>query len=134
MFSGLRPYELAPIDRGCVNTIVFTTSEKLNGDSPEVPVSKTNNILYLTAKTQAWDMDADDSDAVFKVQGTVPNPTEEPERVVFTLSETQSYLDPTVVYYYDIVQTDINGENASRLAIGTFNVTPGPNNAQAGGE
>ena len=130
MAGGLRPYQLNPINRGCVNTVVFKVrDEKGNW------ISKTDKKLYLTAKTQPWDTDADDSDAVFKVIGTIPKPVEEPGRVVFVLSETQCYLDPETQYYCDIVETDSDGtSNANRLMIGTFNVIGGANNAQAGGE
>lgn len=128
--GGLRPYRLAPINRGCVNTIVFLC-QKPDGTW----IDKTNKKLYLTCKTHPWDDDADDSDAVFKVLGTIPNSTKEPGRVVFTLTETQCYLDPNKPYFVDIVETDADGtSNANRLMIGTFNVIPGPNNAQAGGE
>ena len=134
MPAGLRPYQLAPIDRGCVNTVVFDAL-KVDDQCKETWNSKTNKRLFLTAKTQPWDTDADDSDAVFKVEGTIPNPTKEPGRVVFTLSEEDTYQDPTVLYYCDIVQTDSDGEsNAERLMIGMFNILPGPNNAQAGGD
>ena len=130
MFGGLRPYRLNPINRGCVNTVTFLV-QKPDGTW----VDKTNKKLYLTAKTQPWDDDADDSDAVFKVVGTIPNPTKEPGRVVFTLTEEQCYLDPDKLYFVDIVETDTDGtSNANRLMIGNFNVVPGPNNAQAGGE
>jgi hypothetical protein len=130
MAGGLRPYQLNPINRGCVNTVVFNVrNEKCEW------ISKTDKTHYLTAKTQPWDTDADDSDAVFKVIGTIPKPTEEPGRVVFVLSETQSYLDPETQYFCDIVETDSDGtSNANRLMIGTFNVIGGANNAQAGGE
>jgi hypothetical protein len=54
---------------------------------------------------------------------------------VFSISEEQSYLNPEQIYFVDIVETDLDGtSNANRLFIGNFNVTPGPNNAQAGGE
>ena len=130
MFGGLRPYRLSPINRGCVNRVVFLVQ---NPDGTWI--DKTDKKLYLTAKTQPWDTDADDSDAVFKVVGTIPNPTDEPGRVVFTISETQSYLDPEELYFVDIVETDLDGTgNAERLMIGNFSVTPGPNNAQAGGD
>ena len=129
MFGGLRPYRLSPINRGCVNTIVFLV-QKPDGTW----IDKTDKKLYLTAKTQPWDTDADDSDAVFKVVGTIPNPSKEPGRIVFTISEQQSYLDPTQLYFVDIVETDSDGtSNANRLMIGNFNVIGGPNNAQAGG-
>ena len=128
--GGLRPYRLSPINRGCVNRVVFLAT---NEDGSWI--DKTNKKLYLTAKTQPWDDDADDSDAVFKIIGEVPDATNEPGRVVFTIDEEQSYLDPEKVYFVDIVQTDLDGtSNADRLFIGSFNVTPGPNNAQAGGE
>ena len=130
MFGGLRPYQLSPINRGCVNTIVFL-AQKPDGTW----IDKTDKKLYLTAKTQPWDTDADDSDAVFKVLGTIPNATSEPGRVVFTLSEEQCYIDPTKLYFVDIVETDLDGtSNAKRLFIGNFNVIAGPNNEQAGGE
>ena len=128
MAGGLRPYQLAPINRGCVNTVVFLATK---GNSW---IDLSNKKVYLTAKTVPWDDDADDSDAVFKKLGTVPDATAEPGRVVFTLTESDSYLDPTVQYYFDIVQTDNDGDNAERLAIGSFNVIGGANNAQAGGE
>lgn len=129
MFGGLRPYQLAPINRGCVNTVVFLAQ---NEDGSWI--DKTNKKLYLTAKTEPWDMDADDSDAVFKVLGTIPDPTNEPGRVVFTLSEEDTYKDPDVPYFCDIVEVDSDGtSNANRLFIGTFNILGGANNAQAGG-
>lgn len=135
MPSGLRPYRLAPINRGCVNTVVFVAVKKDDCEEPETQIDKTNKKLYLTAKTQPWDDVDDDSDAVFKVLGTIPDPTNEPGRVVFTLSEEQCYLDPDQLYFCDIVETDLDGtSNADRLFIGNFNVVPGPNNAQAGGE
>ena len=130
MPGGLRPYQLEPINRGCVNTVVFCV-QKPDGTW----IDKTDKKLYLTAKTQPWDTDADDSDAVFKVQGTIPNATKEPGRVIFTLSEQQTYLDPSKLYFVDIVETDTDGtSNPNRLMIANFNVVPGPNNAQAGGD
>lgn len=133
--SGLQPYQLSPINRGCVNTVVFVAVAKENCDAPETQIDKTKKRLFLTAKTQPWDDVANDSDAVFKVEGTIPNPTTEPGRVVFTLSEQDTYKDPTVPYFCDIVETDLDGtSNANRLFIGTFNILPGPNNAQAGGQ
>jgi hypothetical protein len=112
---------------------VFDLSSQAGCGAPEVPVDLTSKKLYLTAKTQPWDTDADDSDAVFKILGVIPNPANEPGRVVFTVSESQSYIDPTVPYFYDIVQTDTDGSNPERRAIGQFNVIGGANNAQAGG-
>lgn len=130
MFGGLRPYQLSPINRGCVNTVVF-----LAQNSDGTWIDKTNKKLYLTAKTEPWDTDADDSDAVFKVLGTIPDATNEPGRVVFTLSEEDTYKDPDVPYFCDIVETDADGtSNANRLFIGTFRILPGPNNQQAGGD
>ena len=133
--SGLRPYTLAPINRGCVNTIVFVAVKQDECDGPETQIDKTNKKLFLTAKTHPWDDIANDSDAVFKATGVIPNPDEEPGRVVFTLTEQQTYIDPDQLYFCDIVETDSDGtSNADRIFIGNFNVVPGPNNAQAGGE
>ena len=130
MFSGLRPYVLSPLNRGCVETVTFIA------ETPDgVQIDKTSKKLYLTAKNVPWDNVADDSDAVFKVIGTIPDPTNEPGRVVFSLTEQQTYLDPNTTYYCDIVETDSDGtSNANRLFIGSFNVIGGANNAQAGGE
>lgn len=133
MFGGLRPYRLSPINRGCVNTVVFLAQSKDNEGNIEW-IDKTDKKLYITAKTQPWDAVADDSDAVFKREGTIPDPVKEPGRIVFTLTESDTYKDPTIPYFCDIVETDTDGSNANRLFIGTFNIIPGPNNAQAGGD
>ena len=123
----IRPIRLEPLNRGCVETIVYeAVTQDSNGN--ETPIDLSNKKLYLTAKTSPWDTDADDSDAVFKVLGTNSN-----NKVTFSLTSTQTYIDPTVLYYFDIVQTDSNGSNPTRLAFGTFNVIGGANNAQAGG-
>ena len=127
--GGLRPYRLAPLNRGCVQDVVFLA---MRPDGSWI--DKTNKKFYFTAKTKPWDDDATDSDAVFKVVGTIPDPVKEPGRVVFALSESDTYKDPRVQYFYDIVETDLDGtSNANRLAIGTFNIIGGANNAQAGG-
>ena len=133
--GGLHPYQLSPINRGCVNKVVFVAVKKDSCDVPEKQIDKTNKRLFLTAKTQPWDDVANDSDATFKVEGVIPDPTHEPGRVVFTLSEQNTYKDPTIPYFCDIVETDSDGtSNANRLFIGTFNILPGPNNKEAGGE
>lgn len=123
----LRPYRLDPLNRGCVQSIVVRFTE--NGEW----IDKTSKKLYLTAKTTPWDDDATDSDAVFKKIGEIPN-LAEPGRVVFTLTEQDTYLDPYTKYFCDIVETDSDGtSNANRVFIGEFNVIGGANNAQAGG-
>ena len=131
MFGGMQPIQLDPIFRGCVKTIVF---EQVNKEGSYKDL--TSKRLFLTAKTTPWDMDADDSDAVFKVEGTIPDATKEPGRVVFTLSEDNTYQDPDVMpYYFDIIATDSDGtSNAEMLAYGTFIIIGHPNNAEAGGE
>jgi hypothetical protein len=134
MPAGLRPYNLAPINRGCVNKVVFD-AVRVDDNCKETWIDKTNKRLFLTAKTKPWDNDADDSDAIFKIEGTIPDATNEPGRVVFQLSEKDTYQDPTIPYFCDIVETDSDGaSNAQRLFIGTFNIIPGPNNEQAGGD
>lgn len=135
MFNNeLRPCYLV-LNRGCVNTVVFVRTQQDGCNQPEEPISFVGNKLYLTCKTQPWDTDADDSDATFKVEGTIPNPAEEPGRAVFTISEQDSYkCTPNNQYYFDIVTTDLDGGNADRKAIGQFNIIAGPNNEQAGGE
>lgn len=126
---GLRPYKLVPLNRGCVEKIVVCFRK--NGQW----IDKTEKTLYLTCKTQPWDDVADDSDAIFKKTGTIPDSTNEPGRIVFTLTEEDTYLDPETTYYVDVVETDNDGtSNAQRDFIGYFNVIGGANNAQAGGE
>ena len=135
MFGGLEPQQMSPLNRGCVNTVVFLAVQKDGCDGEETQIDKTGKKLYLTAKTEPWDDTGDDSNAVFKVIGTIPDPTNEPGRVVFTLSEQDTYKDPTIPYFCDIVETDLDGtSNANRLFIGTFNIIAGANNAQAGGQ
>lgn len=130
MFGGLQPIDLGQIFRGCVKTIVFDQVDE-NGNY----IDLTDKYFWFTAKTTPWDTDADDSDATFKVQGTIASPTTEPGRVTFTLSEANTYQDPTVVpYYFDIVATDHDGDNAQTMAFGTFVIVGHPNNAQAGGD
>ena len=130
MFGGLQPIDLGQIFRGCVKTIVYDRVDK-NGNYKDL----TDKYLWMTAKTTPWDQDSDDSDAVFKVQGSIPDATNEPGRVVFTLSEEDTYKDPTVVpYYFDIIATDSDGDNAEPMAYGTFVIIGHPNNAQAGGD
>jgi hypothetical protein len=68
--SGLRPYQLNPLNRGCVETIVVYF--KQNGEW----IDKTDKTFYLTCKTEPWDDVADDSDAIFKVTGTIPDASE----------------------------------------------------------
>lgn len=127
--GGLRPYKLTPLNRGCVEQIVFI-AEDTEGNQ----LDKTNKKLYLTAKLVPWDDVTDDADALFKVVGDIPDPVNEPGRVVFSLTEEQTYLDPTKPYFCDIVETDSDGtSNANRLFIGSFNVIGGANNAQTGG-
>ena len=128
MPGGLRPYQLTPLNRGCIETIAVSFK---NSDGSWV--DKTNKKMYLTAKNKPWDDNATDSDAVFKVVGVIPDSTA-PGRVEFNLSEAQTYLNPKEVYFCDIVQTDADGtSNAERLFIGYFNVIGGANNAQTGG-
>lgn len=131
MFGGLQPIDLGQIFRGCVKTIIFEQVDN-NGNYLDL----TNKKLFLTAKTTPWDTDSDDSDAVFKVQGTIPNPTSEKGRVKFVLSEANTYQSPDVIpYYFDIVATDTDGtSNAELMAYGTFVIVGHPNNEQAGGE
>lgn len=130
MPSGLRPYRIGPFNRGCAEKVVIEfTDEK--GEW----IDKTDKVLYLTAKTKPWDEDASDSDAIFKVIGTIEDAEKEPGRVIFYLSETQTYLDPKQLYFCDVVETDNDGtSNAKRVFIGNFNIIGGANNAEAGGQ
>ena len=130
MFGGLQPIDLGQIFRGCVKKIAL---ERVDDDGKYEDL--TNKRLWLTAKTVPWDSSASDTTAVFKVEGSIPSPTTEPGRVVFNLSEANTYQDPAVVpYYFDIVATDSDGtSNAKPMAYGTFVIVGHPNNAQCGG-
>ena len=85
MPGGLRPYQLTPLNRGCVETIAVEFQ-----DAQGALIDKTTKKLYLTAKTQPWDDDATDSDAVFKVVGTIPD-SSKPGYVEFNLTEEDTY-------------------------------------------
>ena len=128
--SRLRPIELEPIFRGCVKDIVF---EQVDGDDKWKDL--TNKRFFMTAKTTPWDKVANDSDAIFKVEGTIPDATKEPGRVVFSLSEGNTYQDPDRPYFFDIVAVESDGTTDPEvMAYGTFNIIGHPNNKQAGGE
>lgn len=131
MFGGLQPIQLDPIFRGCVTPVTFSRVDQ-NGNY----IDLTSKKLFMTAKTVPWNTDADDSQATFKVPGTIPDPVNEPGRVVFTLSEENTYQDPTVTpYYFDIIATDSDGtSNATTMAYGTFLIIGHPNNEQCGGD
>lgn len=126
--AGIRPHRLVPLNRGCSEKVIVCFRKNCKW------VDKTDKVLYLTAKTEPWDNDSDDSDALFKVIGTIPDPAKEPGRVVFNLTKEQTYLDPDEEYFCDVVETDEDGENPHRIFIGSFVVIGGANNAQAGGE
>ena len=125
MANRLRVIKLNPINRGTDDEIVFIY--KVNGELTDL----TQYNGYLTCKTAQWDDVLDDSNALFKVTGQIPDPDNEPWRMVFTLTENDTFLDPDQEYFVDIVLTK-NGDTRRR-AIGTFRVVGGPNNQQAGG-
>jgi len=127
MAGGLRPVTIAPINRGCVNKVIFEFKDEAGNW-----INKTGKTLYLTAKTKPWDDVGDDSTAVFKK--TTTTSASEPGRAVFTLTPDDSYLDPTQEYFCDVVEVDTaTGLNPNRLFIGSFFVIGGANNEQAGG-
>lgn len=123
---GLRPLRIGPFNRGCVDTVVF---ENMDEKCNPIPLS---GKLYLTAKNVPWDDVADDSDAIFKEEGVISE--DEQWRVTFSLTESDTYQDPEEEYFFDIVMTDSEGDNARRLALGEFRIIGGANNAQAGGD
>lgn len=117
---------MRPLNRGCVEKIVIIFT-----DENCQPITKISKVLYLTAKKKQWDFDKEDTSALFKVKGII-DPIET-NRVVFNLTEKDTYLDADKTYFCDIVETDSDeSSNARRAFIGSFDVIGGANNKQAG--
>lgn len=124
--NGLRVVRMNSLNRGCVERVVIVFT-----DENCKPISKANKALYLTAKKKQWDLDKEDTSALFKIRGVI-DPSE-PNRVVFNLTEKDTYLDANKIYFCDIVETDSDGSsNARRVFLGSFEVIGGANNKQAG--
>lgn len=126
MTNGLRTIRMRPLNRGCVEKIVIVFT-----DENCQPITKISKVLYLTAKKKQWDFDKEDTSALFKVKGII-DPIET-NRVVFNLTEKDTYLDADKTYFCDIVETDSDeSSNARRVFIGSFDVVGGANNKQTG--
>ena len=126
MTYGLRTIRMRPLNRGCVEKIVIVFT-----DENCQPITKSGKVLYLTAKKKQWDFDKEDTSALFKVKGVVDST--ETNRVVFNLTEKDTYLGADKTYFCDIVETDSDGSsNARRVFLGSFDVVGGANNKQAG--
>lgn len=125
--SRLQPIKIGPFNRGCVETVVF---ENLDVDGNWIPF--TGKRVWLTAKTEPFDYKTNDVSKVFKVEGVIS--ADEPGRVTFSLSEKNTWQDPEIPYFFDIVTTNNNGTGAERIALGQFWIIGGANNAQAGGD
>lgn len=124
--NGLRVIRMNSLSRGCVERVVI-----LFTDENCQPITKAGKVLYLTAKKKQWDLDKEDASALFKVRGVI-DPSE-PNRVVFNLTEKDTYLDANKTYFCDIVETDSDGSsNARRVFLGSFEIIGGANNKQAG--
>ena len=124
--NGLRVTRMNSLNRGCVERVVI-----LFTDENCKPISKADKVLYLTAKKKQWDLDKEDTSALFKIRGVIDS--SEPNRVVFNLTEKDTYLDANKTYFCDIVETDSDGSsNARRVFLGSFDVIGGANNKQAG--
>lgn len=124
--NGLRVTRMNSLNRGCVERVVIVFT-----DENCQPILKTDKVLYLTAKKKQWDLDKEDTSALFKVRGVI-DPSE-PNRATFNLTEKDTYLDANKTYFCDIVETDSDGSsNARRVFLGSFEVIGGANNKQAG--
>lgn len=122
----LRVVRMNSLNRGCVERVVIVFT-----DENCKPISKADKVLYLTAKKKQWDLDREDTSALFKIRGVIDS--SEPDRVVFNLTEKDTYLDANKIYFCDIVETDSDGSsNARRVFLGSFEVIGGANNKQAG--
>lgn len=124
--NGLRVVRMNSLNRGCVERVVIVFT-----DENCKPIAKADKVLYLTAKKKQWDLDKEDTSALFKIRGVI-DPSEL-NRVVFNLTEKDTYLDADKTYYCDIIETDSDGSsNARRVFLGSFEVIGGANNKQAG--
>jgi hypothetical protein len=120
MPSRLRITRIADLNRGVYNSIVM--HYKVNGELRPL----TGHTLTLTVKPILWDDIADDSTATFVITGIIDPET--PWRVLFPITAQQSYLDPEVEYFGDIVDVREDGIPV-RKAIFSFMVNPAPTNS-----
>lgn len=115
-----------------MNDIVCARADKVvfrrtKGDSEWIDC--TNSKFVLIAKKEPWLDITDFSDALFQIEGKIPNEAtwlgdkNEPGRVVFNLSESNTNLNPKKsAYYCRIVETDLDGSNPRSVFMGKFRV------------
>lgn len=115
-----------------MNDIVCGHADKVvlrrtKGDSEWIDCS--NSKFILIAKKEPWLNLTDFTDALFKIDGVIPNEAtwlgenNEPGRVVFCLSESDTNLNPKrSAYYCRIIETDLDGSNPRSAFMGKFRV------------
>lgn len=115
-----------------MNDIVCARADRVvfrrtKGDSEWIDC--TNSKFILIAKKEPWLDIMDFTDAVFQVQGVIPNEAtwlgenNEPGRVVFDLSESDTSLNPKKsAYYCRIIETNLDGLNPRSVFMGKFRV------------
>ncbi len=115
-----------------MNDIVCGHADKVvlrrtKGDSEWIDCS--NSKFILIAKKEPWLNLMDFTDALFKIDGVIPNEAtwlgenNEPGRVVFDLSESDTNLNPKrSAYYCRIIETNLDGSNPRSAFMGKFRV------------
>lgn len=115
-----------------MNDIVCGHADKVvlrrtKGDSKWIDCSKSKFILI--AKKEPWLNLTDFTNALFKIDGVIPNEAtwlgenNEPGRVIFDLSEFDTNLNPKrSAYYCRIIETDLDGSNPRSAFMGKFRV------------
>lgn len=93
---------LANINRGTTYPIEGTY---LDDDGSPVDISSAD--IFFTVKTEAFDSDDDDSDALIKKDGTIVSGPDGTYQI--TLSADDTYVAPGNHYYS--IKIDVNGNN-----------------------
>lgn len=90
------------------------------------PSSMAGGTLFFTLKPVAYDSDATDTAATVKKD--VTSFTVSNTKASWTLSDSDTYIDPTVKYHYDIVFADATGKSLPASWYGDVKITAHPTN------
>lgn len=107
-------------------TVNRGTTFAINGTYKEngVATSISGASIRFTVKSDEWDADADDSDAVITKSGSIVSASAGTYQI--TLTDTDTYITPGT-YFYDIKIELANG-TIYRLAFGQFVISGSPTN------
>lgn len=115
------------IYRGTTYDFTYNHTD-VNGD----PVSLVGSTVYFTVKTNEYDDDLTDADALIKKTVTDHNDAAAGE-TSWTLNDEDTQIEPGT-FYFDVVVEDSEGLSDPPSLIGTFKVTGKPTNRNVGNE